>query len=68
MLYLNGLSPGLFERIDMPASNERRLCDYFGNSGVDFRLYGMILSVQIDEGYFHEFCLIDRRKRAGFPA
>ncbi len=73
MLYFKRLSPGLFESIDMFASNEGRLRDHVGDGGIDLRPYAEVLSVKIDERYFHERpigsleSLVERKKRAGFP-
>src|SRR6266487_1031685 len=53
VLHAEGLGPCLFKGIDLRATNECRLCDDFCQGGIYLRLDGQILSVEIDEWYFH---------------
>ena len=71
VLDVHGAGEFALERIDIGSADERVVADHGGDRGVDLALDGLILKLQICEGYRHPIDLPyprDGSRRAGLPA
>ncbi len=55
------------ERIDIGSADERVVADHGGDRAVDLALDGLILKLQIGEGYRHPSIFLIRATAAGAP-